>query len=177
MPQPTVADRMKLMIGMETSAATTSDPISDFFSDLDDFVTLSKEQRLYGFLYCVGLGITLSILSSLFIFNYEAFAFFYTFGNVLSLGSTAFLVGPVQQLKNMFTLHRLAATLMYLLLMALTLYAVFGVGNPVLCLICVMMQSVALSWYCLSYIPYARKIIKRCLFPCCGDVPEVSDFL
>lgn len=34
--------------------------------------------------------------------------------------STAFLVGPVQQLKNMFTLHRLAATLMYLLLMVRT---------------------------------------------------------
>jgi hypothetical protein len=43
-------------------------------------------QRLYGFLYCLGLGATLSILSSLFIFNYEAFAFFYTIGNVLSLG-------------------------------------------------------------------------------------------
>lgn len=167
--QPTIADRMKLLMGIE------QEPVeAGFLEELEEYLTLSKEQRLYGFLYCLGLGATLSILSSLFIFNYEAFAFFYTIGNVLSLGSTAFLVGPKQQCQNMAHPHRLAATLLYLCMMALTLYVVFEVKNAVLALLCVMLQSLALSWYCLSYIPYARRIIKKCLFPWLGELGDLD---
>ena len=166
-----------LVAGSDELEREEQDPLSEFFSDLDEYLTLSKEQRLYGFMYCVGLGITLSLLSSLFVFNYLAFAFFYTFGNILSIGSTGFLVGPMAQVKNMVAPQRLIATLMYVAMLAVTLWAVFDVGNPMLCLICVLLQSCALSWYCLSYIPYARRIIKRCLFPCCGDVPEISEFI
>mmetsp|Transcript_18552 Transcript_18552/g.25715 ORF Transcript_18552/g.25715 Transcript_18552/m.25715 type:complete len:168 (+) Transcript_18552:268-771(+) len=155
------ADRMKLLMGFEPKEP-------DFFEGLDECVTLSKEQRLYGFLFCAALGIFLSLMSSLFIFNLGMFAFFYTLGNIISLFSTAFLVGPYQQLENMFTVHRLAATCIYLFSLVMTLVVVIGLGNAALALICIFIQSLALVWYCLSYIPYARNIVKKTVGACCG---------
>ena len=51
------------------------------------------------------------------------FAILYTMGNVLSLGSTGFLVGFMNQLKNMFKGTRLVATCVYLGAMIMTLVA------------------------------------------------------
>ncbi len=49
------------------------------------------------------------------------FAILYTIGNIISLSSTAFLVGPVKQLKNMFAQKRIIATIVFLSAMILTL--------------------------------------------------------
>lgn len=43
-----------------------------------------------------------------------AFAVLYTLGNVCSLGSTLFLMGPVNQLKKMFAATRIIATIVML---------------------------------------------------------------
>ncbi|KDP22150.1 hypothetical protein JCGZ_25981 [Jatropha curcas] len=42
------------------------------------------------------------------------FALLFTFGNVLAVGSTAFLIGPVQQLSMMFDSGRVYATSIYI---------------------------------------------------------------
>ncbi|VDQ08535.1 unnamed protein product [Trichobilharzia regenti] len=59
------------------------------------------------------------------------------------LSSTIFLMGPVNQLKRMFQETRAFA-------------ATFMLGFRLLCLIFCILQSLALTWYSLSYIPYAR---------------------
>ena len=64
--------------------------------------TLTKAQRMLGFVVCFSFGALLSLsalssLPSLLIGNPAPFAFKYTFGNLLSLASSSFLVGPAKQ--------------------------------------------------------------------------------
>uniref|UniRef100_M3XN75 Vesicle transport protein n=1 Tax=Mustela putorius furo TaxID=9669 RepID=M3XN75_MUSPF len=94
------------------------------------------------------------------------FAVFYTFGNIASIGSTVFLMGPMKQLKRMFEPTRLIATIMVLLCFALTLCSAFWWHNKGLALIFCILQSLALTWYSLSYIPYARDAVKKCFAVC-----------
>jgi hypothetical protein len=79
-------------------------------------------------LVCVGLDLVLFSTGgavcpqSLFaIMKPVTFAILYTIGNIVSLSSTAFLVGPVKQLKNMFAQKRIIATIVFLSAMILTL--------------------------------------------------------
>lgn len=76
--------------------------------------------------------------------------------------STMFLVGPMSQCKRMFDKKRIVAAIVYLLLIGLTLFFAFRRRTTV-ALICSILQMVALLWYGLSYIPYARTMVKKCL--------------
>lgn len=90
---------------------------------------------------------------------------FYTLGNITSIGSTMFLMGPLKQLKRMFEPTRLIATILVLLFFVLTLCSAF-LWNKGLALIFCILQSLALTWYSLSYIPYARDAVKKCFAVC-----------
>ncbi|ELK29882.1 Vesicle transport protein SFT2B [Myotis davidii] len=94
------------------------------------------------------------------------FAVFYTFGNIASIGSTVFLMGPMKQLKRMVEPTRLIATIMVLLCFTLTLCSAFWWHNKGLALIFCILQSLALTWYSLSYIPFARDAVKKCFAAC-----------
>ena len=80
--------------------------------------TLTLKQRWYGFGACFVLGWFISFLSVItvgsIVTNPGRFAFLYTFGSLLSIGSTCFLWGPCKQCKRMFKLHRAIATSLYL---------------------------------------------------------------
>ncbi|KAJ6373620.1 hypothetical protein OIU78_029322 [Salix suchowensis] len=57
----------------------------------------------------------LHVLQSLIVFAKPIkFALLFTFGNVLAVGSTAFLIGPKRQLGMMFDPVRIYATAIYL---------------------------------------------------------------
>ncbi len=85
-----------------------------------------------------------------------------TVGNMIALCGSCFLSGPRQQSRKMFHPKRKIATMLYLGSMALTiLIAVIpfpGTKAPVL-LFLMLCQDVAITWYCLSYIPFAREAI------------------
>nr|AAP05981.1 similar to GenBank Accession Number BC017549 pRGR1 in Homo sapiens [Schistosoma japonicum]CAX74057.1 Vesicle transport protein SFT2B [Schistosoma japonicum] len=105
-------------------------------------------------LWLPGAGITL-------------FALFYTLGNICSIGSTIFLMGPMNQLKRMFQETRIIAAVIMLVCLVLTI--VFALlGFRLLCLIFCILQSLSLTWYSLSYIPYARDAVKRLCSSCIG---------
>lgn len=61
-----------------------------------------------------------------------AFATLYTIGNIMSLSSTLFLMGPLRQLKSMFDPTRLFATIIFIASMAMTLFCAFWVRNNTL---------------------------------------------
>lgn len=163
--------KMKVAIGLEKQ----KEP--DFYeeSGLIELISLSREQRLYGFMICCGIGIFLSLLSLLFYTNAVKFAICYTLGNIVAIFSTGFLMGFFRQFQNMFRPHRMIATSIYFLMIALTLYAALVLHNVFLCLICVFLQSCALTWYCLSYIPYGRKVVRKCLGGLIGEDLEFLD--
>ena len=66
------------------------------------------------------------------------------------------------QIEGMTKSYRVIATLLYVVCMVATLVSALYLRDPLLTLICIVAQSAALTWYCLSYIPYARSIVARC---------------
>ncbi|CAH8620912.1 unnamed protein product [Heterobilharzia americana] len=81
--------------------------------------------------------------------------------------STIFLMGPMNQLKRMFQETRIFAAVFMLVSLVLTIiFALLGLR--LLCLIFCILQSLALTWYSLSYIPFARDAVKRLCSSCIG---------
>ncbi|KFQ39578.1 Vesicle transport protein SFT2A, partial [Mesitornis unicolor] len=123
-----------------------------------DATTLSFGTRVKLFAVCFVAGIVFSILGTLLWLpkGIKLFAVFYTLGNIAALASTCFLMGPLKQLKAMFEPKRLIATLVMLLFLSLTLCAAFWWNNKGLALLFCILQFLAMTWYSLSYIPFAR---------------------
>lgn len=132
--------------------------------------SLSWGTRIKGFAACFAIGIIFSLMGTFLLWvpkrGLVLFAAFYTLGNIASLGSTIFLMGPMKQLKRMFEPTRLIATIVMLLCLVLTLCSAFWWHNKGLALIFCILQSLALTWYSLSYIPFARDAVKKCFSAC-----------
>eukprot|EP00668_Euglena_longa_P017210 GGOE01021573.1.p1 GENE.GGOE01021573.1~~GGOE01021573.1.p1 ORF type:complete len:143 (+),score=16.98 GGOE01021573.1:61-489(+) len=91
----------------------------------------------------------------------KKFAFFFTFGNLFLISSTLFLVGPTRQFRSMMEASRLQATVIYFLSLSMTLVSALRFGSTLLVLVFTCMQIMAMVWYCLSYIPFARTLVRR----------------
>jgi hypothetical protein len=115
-------DKLKRVLGGNDSP----DEESGIMSQLNETTTLSWSTRLKAFLFCFILGILLSFLGSFALFfsrGLSIFAVFYTLGNILSMASTCFLMGPVNQIKKMFASTRAIATILVVVSFILTLLA------------------------------------------------------
>lgn len=163
--------------------STGEEPPKAWYEELEEqvcsvFPKLSLQQRLSGCLLCMIVGFLISMGSTFRIVKLlegdpEPFAVMYSIGNLLGLFSTCFLYGPVSQVKQMFAMTRLIASLVYLLLLALTLFLAFYSGDipgrVALLVLAVFFQFLALIWYTLSYVPFARQAVGWCLGSYCGS--------
>ncbi|XP_063347345.1 vesicle transport protein SFT2A [Pelmatolapia mariae] len=134
-----------------------------------DASTLSYSTRVKWFVICFAAGILCSILGTALLFlpsGLKLFAVFYTLGNIAALASTCFLMGPLKQLKRMFEPTRLIATIVMLLCLVLTLCSVFWWGKKGLAIIFCILQFLAMTWYSISYIPFARDAVIKCFTTC-----------
>ncbi|EDV24908.1 expressed hypothetical protein [Trichoplax adhaerens] len=157
-------DKLKGLVGGQKEEEPS------LLAQVSDASTLSWSTRIKGFGICFGLGVLLSIIGSIMLFfgNLTAFAFLYSFGNILSIASTVFLMGPVKQIKRMLDPNRLIATCLVFLFLGLTLCAALWWKKAFLALIFCICQYLAMTWYCLSYIPYARSAVTGCFKSCCN---------
>ena len=157
---------LRNLVGGERSNGAANDEEAGWWDELNSEMTLSKTQRLYGFIFCAGLGLLCSFLSVMFLSTIlikpTKFAVANTLGNVLSIGSTAFLVGPKKQFKTMFKPVRAVAAAIYLSALVATLLVAIYVRTAVLVLLMILIQYAAYIWYCASYIPYARTMLRSC---------------
>uniref|UniRef100_A0A336M440 Vesicle transport protein n=1 Tax=Culicoides sonorensis TaxID=179676 RepID=A0A336M440_CULSO len=145
---------------------------SGILGQINEVSTLSWETRIKGFAICFIIGVLFTLLAAFALFlnrGLTVFAAFYTIGNVLSIMSTCFLMGPVKQIKKMFHSSRLIATIVMLVSLVLTLVAAIVLKKSLLALLFIIIQSLAMTWYSLSYIPYARDAVKK-TFSACIDV-------
>ncbi|KAF9955898.1 hypothetical protein BGZ72_003280 [Mortierella alpina] len=149
------------------SSVTNQDDVMDDTNPISCF-TLNRTQRLYGFGICFVVGFLITILSTLSIATGQLalFAVFFTLGNVISLMSTTFLIGPTKQIKTMFAPVRMVASIVFLAMIAATLVVAFALESSLLCIIFCIIQSLALFWYSASYIPYGRAAIKKVVGGC-----------
>ncbi|KAK0197540.1 SFT2-domain-containing protein [Armillaria gallica] len=150
-------------LNLETATSTL--PETQFFEgdSAFKFLGLSRTTRLYGFIGCLVVGFVLSLLGSilLFIGQLGIFAVLYVMGTIVSLVGTGFLIGFFKQLKLMFKPVRVAATFIFLGSIVLVFIAAFVLDNDILCLIFVIIEYLAYTWYTLSYIPYARAAVTK----------------
>ncbi|XP_067676621.1 vesicle transport protein SFT2B-like [Haliotis asinina] len=139
-------------------------------TQISDASTLSWSTRIKGFIVCFVLGVVLSTLGTCLLFAKNGlvmFAVLYTVGNILSLSSTCFLMGPLNQLKKMFAKTRIIATILVLVMFVLTIVFATALKNgAALAILCCILQFLALTWYSLSYIPFARDAVKKCFAGC-----------
>jgi hypothetical protein len=102
-------------------------------------------------------------LMFLWTLRFTSFAALYSFGSILSLLSTMFLVGPCKQARSMMESGRWVASLAYAAAIAATLavaFTVHGVGGGVLVIILIVVQFLAFVWYCATYIPGVNELAR-----------------
>ncbi|XP_059488595.1 vesicle transport protein SFT2A [Neocloeon triangulifer] len=148
---------------------TSPDEESNIITQVIDSSTLSWSTRIKGFVICFALGIILSIFGTITLFFHKGFALFavfYSLGNIISLASTCFLMGPFNQIKKMFAPTRAIATILMITCLILTLVAALVLKKAGLSLLFVILQFLAMTWYSLSYIPYARDAVKKTINAC-----------
>jgi len=68
-------------------------------------------------------------------------------------------MGPMAQMKKVFTPTRLIASILMLVFLALTLYSALNLSKKGLTVIFCVCQFCAMAWYSISY---ARDAIKKC---------------
>ncbi|KAJ7582603.1 Got1/Sft2-like family-domain-containing protein [Mycena floridula] len=127
------------------------------------FLGLSKTTRLYGFIGCLATGFVLSLLGTILLLTGQLtmFATLYVIGTIISLIGTGFLIGFFRQLQLMFKPVRILATIVFLASIGLVFVGAFVLSNGILCIIFVIIEYLAFTWYTLSYIPYARTAILK----------------
>ncbi len=137
------------------------------------FPSLSYETRIKGFIVCFAFGWVLNLFSTaaMSFGQVNGFVMLYTIGNIASLCSTLFLMGPSYQVKKMCAKERVIATVMYFSLIVVTIIVGLKTGSTGLVIICVSLQSIAGIWYSLSYFPFIRGIICSCMK---FDTPETG---
>ncbi|THG01553.1 hypothetical protein TEA_023888 [Camellia sinensis var. sinensis] len=101
-----------------------------------------------------------SLFESLIVFAKPIkFAVLFTFGNMLAVGSTAFIIGPGQQMRMMLDPVRIYATAIYVGCVVLALICALVIRSKVLTILAIISEICALIWYSLSYIPFARRLV------------------
>ncbi|XP_062076100.1 uncharacterized protein LOC133780286 [Humulus lupulus] len=139
-----------------------------FFEDESDgLCSLSPTQRMYGFAACLIAGLALMFLSLIVFAKPIKFALLFTIGNVSAVGSTAFLIGPVQQMRMMFDSARVFATAVYLGCVVLALICALLIHSKILTILAIIIEILALVWYSISYIPFARRMVSELMIRLC----------
>lgn len=161
-------EKAKMLVGLEVDdeEQAVEETSSSFYDDFNRDCTLSTKQRLYGFAICLAAGLACTFLSMLVFFNPIKFGITFTFGNLLALGSTAFLIGPKRQVVMMLDSVRIYATAIYLASIIIALFCAFFVHNKLLTLLAIILEFGALVWYSLSYIPFARSMVQKIMVAC-----------
>lgn len=126
---------------------------------------LNSTERILGWLTCFLGGLILSA-ASLGSFNdmlmgkNNKFAVTYTVGNIIGLAGTSFLVGPIQQFRNMADKSRLITSCIFVCSLVATLLSSVYVKVGFIILLFVCIQWLAYTWYSLSYIPYGQQTVR-----------------
>jgi hypothetical protein len=133
-----------------------------------DFLpSLSLRERLLGCATCMVCGYILSFgsfmrMKDLVVGNPVPLVVNVTIGNVIALCGTCFLTGPQSQVRRMFHKSRKLASIAYIGSLAVTLFLLLlphFILRGLLLFFLMIGQYVAITWYCLSYIPFAREFV------------------
>jgi len=129
---------------------------------------MTWRERILGCVTCMIAGYLLSIGSFWrikdLVINHDPLPFVVnaTVGNLIALAGSFFLSGPQAQFRNMWQEKRRNATALYVGSLFLTLFVAFvSVPGPkgLYLLVLMICQYVSITWYTLSYIPFAQDML------------------
>ncbi|XP_057526747.1 uncharacterized protein LOC130805925 [Amaranthus tricolor] len=149
----------KSILGRDDDEDRDEDFFNNQTNDGQNHCALSYTKRLYGFAACLISGLLFIFLSMVVFIKPIKFALLFTFGNMLAVGSTAFLIGLVEQLRKMFDPIRIYATAVYLGCAVLALICAVLIHSKILTILAMICEICALIWYSLTYIPFARRVV------------------
>jgi hypothetical protein len=146
---------------------------------LDCLPSLSLRERLLGCATCMICGYILSFgsflrMKDLLIGNPVPLVVNVTVGNIIALCGTCFLTGPQSQLHRMFHKKRKVASMLYLGSLGVTIFLLIlprFIFRGFLLFLLMIGQYIAITWYCLSYIPFAREFVSNC----CRRLVQAAD--
>ena len=119
--------------------------------------TLSKKQRIIGFVTCLGLGLFFFSFATVYlpvmVLKARKFALMFSLGSLFTLGSFSFLWGPFNHIKHLFGRERLPFTAVYFGTLFFTLYFALSLQSYVLTSVAAVAQVGALLWFVISYVP------------------------
>mmetsp|Transcript_8117 Transcript_8117/g.23354 ORF Transcript_8117/g.23354 Transcript_8117/m.23354 type:complete len:215 (-) Transcript_8117:135-779(-) len=154
-----------------TAAEEANNPITRCLASVSEMLpNLSMQERMLGCVTCMVAGYLLSFgslsrLGRLLYGNPVPICVHVTLGNLLTLCGTCFLTGPTNQAKRMWHASRRTASILYISSMWTTfvfLCLPAFMGRGFLLFLLIIVQYIAVTWYCLSYIPFGRDLLKRC---------------
>lgn len=158
-------DKLRKALSGDDNSTGGNDEEAGFAAQFRDATTLGWTSRIKGFAICFGIGFFFSILGAFCLAipgkGLKLFAIFYSLGNIMSISSTCFLMGPWKQLKKMFNSTRVLSTITALTFLVLTLMSALVLKKTGLTFLCCVIQFLAMTWYSLSYIPYARDAVRK----------------
>jgi len=136
---------------------------SDNSGQLFDGMTWGTRLQFFALFAVLGVFSSVMAWIALGTGSYWKYTMLTTLGNVMSMLSTTFLMGPTRQCALMFDPVRRTATSMYIGAMAGTVIVAWVFRSPLLCGMCSVVQYLALIWYSLSFVPYGRDVVGSCL--------------
>lgn len=160
-------DNTESLLPSSSSTTTTSNNENEQGGE-SFFPALTWKERMIGCAACMILGYLLSFgsffrLKDLMTGNPLPFVLNATIGNIIALAGSCFLTGPKKQISSMCSKSRQVASIAYIVSLVLTLVVAFVPFIPakgVLLLILLIVQYLAIFWYCLSYVPFARDAVR-----------------
>ncbi len=162
-----IKNSAKEMVGAAPEAGEDQGIMHSVEEQFNDCCSLSRKQRLYGWLFCMLIGGALEFLSTIFFWggkqHIAQFAICYSLGNLCSIGSSCFFVGPAKLFKVMFKEERRTAAIIYLSCLS----ACIGIAVEfpqwvLLLLVVIVVQYCSLVWYGLSFVPFGRSLFCKC---------------
>uniref|UniRef100_A0A023FD81 Vesicle transport protein n=2 Tax=Amblyomma TaxID=6942 RepID=A0A023FD81_AMBCJ len=119
--------------------------------------SLSRKQRIVGFTGTLLMGCFCMFLAGMYIpvlvFKARKFALLYTLGSLFIISSFALLRGPMNHMKQLFSLKMLPFTTAYFGTTFATLYFALVVQSTLLTVVFTLCQCASIVWYVVSSIP------------------------
>lgn len=136
--------------------------------------SLSRMQRIVAFIICVTLGVIFFSLSALYtpvlLLKARKFSLLFTLGSLFMMFSFAFLWGPMNHMRHLFSRERLVFTTSYFGTLIGTLYFAMAAQSTPLTVVFAFLQIIALLWFLFSYIPGGHTGLKFFTQLCASSV-------
>lgn len=109
------------------------------------------------------------ILTFVFVFSafdVKTYAIVFSMCQVLNIAASCFLSTPKGHLKAMKKKHRIIPSVLYILMIILTIVIAVATQIKGLVLLCVILLTICYYWYTISFIPFGTKILKKVCGAC-----------